>query len=71
VRFADLDLTNPSDVAKLHQRIWAAARDVCRTARVLSLYDGSYLQQCTRYSARRALVNVDASAGTRLAGEIK
>jgi hypothetical protein len=28
-------------------------------------------EQCTRDTARRALANVAASAGTRLAGEIK
>jgi UrcA family protein len=30
VRFADLDLTRPADVAALYQRIRVAARDVCR-----------------------------------------
>jgi UrcA family protein len=59
VRFADLDLSKPADVARLHRRVWTAARDLCWQAGVLSIYHGPSIQRCAREAAERALAEIN------------
>lgn len=66
VRFADLDLSKPADVEKLHRRVWITARDLCWKSGVMSIYDGPAMQSCTKDAAERALAEVQSSMPARV-----
>jgi UrcA family protein len=63
VGYADLNLSNPSDVAELERRVKAAANDDCR--QLDRQFSKTYIPQseganCVRNAARPALASVDA-----------
>jgi UrcA family protein len=67
VRFADLDLTRPAGVAVLHQRIRAAAQEVCPPLSGYDLAMRAASRTCVADAIARALKDVDAPALSRSA----
>jgi len=65
VRFADLDLTRPADVAQLYQRIRVAAREVCQplSERDLTLLAAS--RSCVLGAIDRAVGEVNSQTLSR------
>jgi UrcA family protein len=65
VRFADLDLTRPADVAALYRRIRVAARDVCDSLgeRDLTLLAASRV--CVRDAIDHAVSDINSPTLSR------
>jgi UrcA family protein len=62
VGFADLDLTHPAGVAVLHQRIRAAALEVCRPLLERDPTFIAHSRSCVQDAVARALNEVTAAA---------
>lgn len=60
VRFADLNLTSPSGVVVLYQRIRSAARAVCEPLVLSDLQWQAKGQRCTHEAIQRAVYEVNA-----------
>ena len=60
VHFADLNLTSPSGVVMLYQRIRSAARAVCEPLVVSNLQWQAKGQRCTHEAIQRAVYEVNA-----------
>jgi len=65
VRFADLDLTHPAGVAVLHQRIRAAAQEVCQPLSEHDLVMLAASRSCVTDAIARAVKDVNAPALAR------
>lgn len=65
VRLADLDLSQPLDVRRLHRRISIAAREVCWTPGVIATLKRSRMQRCTDESIAHAIAQLDMPRLTR------
>ncbi|HEY6640807.1 UrcA family protein [Povalibacter sp.] len=60
VRYDDLDLMQPGDVARLYGRIDQAAQAVCWTSGVLEVTARPRMKRCTAQALARAVADVDA-----------
>ncbi|MXO59777.1 UrcA family protein [Altererythrobacter salegens] len=60
VSYADLDLTDPADIATLEQRISAAAKKVCTRSWDSSLSLSSSVETCRAASYKSAMEKVEA-----------
>lgn len=60
VRYSDLNLSSPSGVAVLYQRIRSAARAVCEAPIASDLQARASSQHCTRAAIKRAVYEVNA-----------
>jgi UrcA family protein len=65
VTLADLDLSQPLDIKKLHRRISIAAREVCWTSGVVATLKRSEMQRCTADSIAHAIAELDVPQLTR------
>ena len=65
VALADLDLSQPLDIQKLHRRISAAAREVCWTPGVIAILNRHRMQRCTKESIAHAIAELDVPQLTR------
>ena len=65
VRFADLDLTRPAGVAVLHQRIRAAAQEVCQPVSEHDLVMLAASRTCVTDAIARAVKDVNVPALSR------
>jgi UrcA family protein len=65
VTLADLDLSQPLDIQKLHRRISIAAREVCWTPGVIATLKRNLMQRCTDDSIAHAIAQLDVPQLTR------
>jgi UrcA family protein len=60
VQYADLDLTQDQDVAKLYSRIKHAAAQVCEPMTIRALDLVSHSRRCTQQAIARAIADVNS-----------
>ncbi len=65
VTLADLNLSQPLDIRKLHRRISIAAREVCWTPGVIATLKRNRMQRCTEDSIAHAIAQLDMPQLTR------
>jgi UrcA family protein len=66
VRFADLDLSRTDDTEKLHQRLHAAARQVCAPADGRSVAEKQRFRACTDDALARAVAQINRPPPTKV-----